>query len=127
MATLDAPSVSDDLYDSRGDEVSAYRPVFTGDIFLDVALADTGNEPKTVMVLSHPCSMRQGSTLRDRLTVAPVDSRSTKISLKSWTTGHYALMPLPALFPEEDDQPFRYVDSTKSPAYRHGHWRLIDG
>jgi hypothetical protein len=125
MATLDTPSSSDDLYDARDDEVSAYRPLFQGDVLSDVVLAEFGDELKTIMVLSHPCSIRQGPTLRDRITVAPVDARPTRISNKTWADSYFALMPLPGLFPTEDDSPFRYVDfnqvtSMRSEALRSG-------
>jgi len=86
------------LYRARGDEVSPYRPLFTGDVFTGIELpGKTGNVKKrSVMIVQHPCSMRiDGVTLAWQVLVAEVTNR-TPLDEDGWR-GNYALMPLPDL------------------------------
>lgn len=88
MATLESPQGSPDewssqLYRALGADVSALRPVFTGDVFQDVSLTLPGatTKPRMLIVLTHPCSMRQdGVALRKRLLVAVVKQRAVTAS-----------------------------------------------
>lgn len=67
LETYDDPA---DLYLARGEEVNPNRPIFTGDVFDEVAIADvqTGG---LAIVVAHPCSFRVGGgQLRDRLLAA---------------------------------------------------------
>ncbi|MFP7834907.1 hypothetical protein [Marisediminicola sp. LYQ134] len=96
----------DALYRARGNEVSASRPVFTGDVFTGIALpGSTGKiKDRTVMVIQHPCSMRtNGVDLAWQVLVAEVTNRK-ELSEDEWTTGHFNLMPLPSLRPELTSQ-----------------------
>jgi len=89
----DAP---EQLYLARGDEVNQYRPLFTGDVFADVAVPGVQAEGMAI-VLAHPCSMRaHGASLQPRILMAAV-GRSDRIGKSAWTTGHFGLMPLPDL------------------------------
>lgn len=90
---LEAPGTDDDpdwdsLYLYRGDEVVAHRPLFTGDVY------DVGE--MRVIVLQHPCALRQGIKLVPRLLVAEVE-RHQELSRAQWTTGSFKVMPLPNL------------------------------
>jgi hypothetical protein len=73
--------------------------VFTGDVFQNVSLALPGatTKPRTLIVLTHPCSMRQdGVALRKRLLVAVVKQRT--VTSDGWPVdGLFDLMPLPNL------------------------------
>ncbi len=82
----------------------------TGDVFAGVDIpgceAVAGDHEKLAIVVSHPCSMRQGHVLNERLQVVRV-TRSDEIPLSMWPKGHYDKMPLPGLTDssetEEDD------------------------
>jgi hypothetical protein len=104
LATLESPQGSFDdwssqLYRALGEDVSALRPVFTGDVFQDVTVALPGatTKPRTLIVLTHPCSMRQdGVALRKRLLVAVVKQRTA--TSDGWPVDRsFDLMPLPNL------------------------------
>lgn len=108
--TLESPSgVSDDwevLYVARGSsEVVNYRPIFTGDVFEDVPLWTPKGDKRTrtVLVLQHPCAMRQDSiTLAKSILVAEVKPHSL-LEPDKWQD-YGKLMPLPDLFPEIMDK-----------------------
>lgn len=92
----------DALYRARGDEVSATRPLFTGDVFTGVQLPGTPGKtkPRSVIVLQHPCSMRtNGVDLSVRVLVAEVTS-TRDIDEIGWSSGNYSLLPLPSLLTE---------------------------
>lgn len=93
MDRLESPSRPDDLYKYRG-QIPLTRPLFQGDIF---EVADHACLPGThrVAILTHPCSMRKGVKLRDRITIAHVSTTTSSLPL-SWK-GHYSVMPLPGL------------------------------
>lgn len=93
MASLESPVQPDDLYKYRG-RVPLTRPIFQGDVF---EVADHACLPDTrrVAILTHPCSMREGVKLRDRITIAHVSTTSSLVPLP-WK-GHYRIMPLPHL------------------------------
>lgn len=107
---LDAPGSDDapdwaSLYRARGDEVSEHRPVFTGDVFFDVAV-DAEDTPKNVIVLQHPCAIRMdGVTLMPKLLVAEVNPDGI-LKPSKWVGGHYKLLPLAALRPGEKPENF---------------------
>lgn len=93
---LDAPSDPSEIY---LEEASVYRPVSTGDIFVDVPVpgcpADDAHFSLT-MVLAHPSAMRRGALLEPLLRAAPVAPRMG-VSKKKWSRGYYDLYPLPLL------------------------------
>lgn len=104
---LEAPASSDELYLARGADVPLLRPIGTGDIFTDVHVpgfhgaAPQAEANSSVMVMTHPCSMRSdGVELVPRLLVAPVRSATHEIPLSAWK-GSYRVMPLPSLFGDE--------------------------
>jgi hypothetical protein len=111
---LDAPDSEDDLYEERKD-VGLARPVMQGDVFDGVPVPAFGSEPSCVQVVMHPCSMREGIPLRERVTVALVQEYRQKITSAVWGR-HGNVMPLPSL--RLDDTPYvadlREVSSVNS-------------
>jgi hypothetical protein len=98
--TDDAPRW-DDVYRCRGDEVVEHRPVFSGDVYSDVEVWGE-DDPKTVMVLQHPCVIRSGTVLAKKLLVAEViPSQIIKPSL--WD-GYVRQMPLARLMPDAEKE-----------------------
>ncbi len=111
VTDLEAPGLGSDgapewgaIYRARGEEVVAYRPVVTGDVFEKVEVAG-GEVPKhkTVIVLQHPCALRtNGVDLVERVLVAEV--RPHKLIDRDRWLGYTKLMPLPELRPELHSQ-----------------------
>lgn len=103
---LEAPCTADNidwsrLYRARGDEVNQQRPVFTGDVFLNVEVedADGATTEKDVIIVQHPCALRSnGVDLVSRLLVAEV-RQHTVIPPAKWAM-YGKIMPLPDLFPD---------------------------
>ena len=99
MDVLECPGTDetpdwDSLYRTRGQEVVAYRPVFTGDVFFHVPIGD--NSPN-VAILQHPCAIRvDGVTLQPSLLVAEVAPLDA-LKPSRWGSHNYKQMPLPAL------------------------------
>lgn len=94
--SLAVPSSVDALY---LEEASLYRPIGTGDVFIDVSIpgAPTFDSPQSlVMLVAHPCGIRRGATLEARAKSAPVVP-AHGISKSKWTNGHFDFFPLPAL------------------------------
>jgi hypothetical protein len=95
LTGLDAPRSADDLYLVRGAEVEPFRPIVTGDVFREVVIPGVSTDPVTAMVLSHPCSMREGAHLRSHVQMAAIQ-RGAPIDLPHWD-GNFGVMPLPEL------------------------------
>lgn len=115
MELLEAPESPDDLYLETGD-VSWSRPVFQGDIYREVHLLGVSEGPTSVMLITHPCSMRQGESLRERLAGVHVVEYQ-KLPLPRWRSGHYDVMPLPGSVADALDMnhpaaDFRYIGGT---------------
>jgi hypothetical protein len=68
-----------------------------GDIFADVPLPGFSESPHYAQIVMHPCNMRRGAVLRDRLTVIPVQEYSMRSS--DWTK-RFRIMPLPEMHGE---------------------------
>ena len=94
--TLATYADPDELYLARGAEVNPNRPLFTGDVLLDVAIPGVQDRGLGI-VIAHPCSIRgaQGHLL-DRILVAAVRSHQ-QVGRKSWTEGFHGRTPLPVL------------------------------
>jgi hypothetical protein len=88
-ARLDGPDTADELYLARFDQVGPYRPVMTGDIFQEVTIPGVGLDHEAAMVISHPCNMRAGARLRDRIQMIPIVNYQD-VPLQQWTTGGHA-------------------------------------
>ncbi len=102
---LEFPASADDLYLARGVEVSAARPLMQGDVLEDVELPGIDDGHGKAAILTHPCSMRRGSRLADRLLVGRVGT-TTPLALEAWATGHIRVMPLPELDPNAPQQSY---------------------
>ena len=103
----------DELYDERGD-VALSRMIFQGDIFRDVCLPGFGPELHVVQIVAHPCSMRAGTRLNKRVTVAPV-VRHQKVSGSAWN-GHFGVMPLAELQEDAIHYAATFNDITAAPS-----------
>lgn len=97
---LETPANSDELYRYRGDEVPRYRPIVQGDVFGHVEIPGLDDGMGYAVVLAHPCSMRDGTRIRERLLVGRVSPCPQPLL---WT-GHFGLMPLPDLLPGSSDR-----------------------
>lgn len=102
----------DDLYDERGD-VARSRMIFQGDVFRDVMLPGFDDSPQTVQVVAHPCSMRAGTKLHKRITVAPV-VRNQQITGDGWN-GSIRIMPLADLI-DGKHYAAKFIDITAAPS-----------
>ncbi|WP_125614080.1 hypothetical protein [Specibacter cremeus] len=91
------------LYRARGDEVSASRPIFTGDIFEDAScIGPQGTVKKTILILQHPCALRtNGVDLVSRLLVAEVVASDSLVPASEWK-GRFKQMPLPELYAQPE-------------------------
>lgn len=118
LATYTDPA---ELYLARGDEVNPNRPLFTGDVFAEVAIPGvqgpgTGTDKAMGMIVAHPCSFRIGQgQLEDRILVSRVEPH-TKQGASAWRTRFLNLMPLTDLKPQA---------ATDDPGYWVAHLELI--
>lgn len=87
-SNLETPDRPDAIYTAIGEDVDIFRPVFTGDVY-------TLPDGRRVMIIQHPCALRRGTNLIDRLLVAEV-SQSNRLP-EDWAAGHFKIMPLPGL------------------------------
>lgn len=97
----------DDLYEERNG-VSYARPILQGDVFEGIAVPGLGDERLTVQVVMHPCSMRRGAELVERVQVAPVESYQR---VTNWN-GHTRVMPLPDLYKDGKHYAAKFGDTT---------------
>lgn len=104
---------ADRLYDERG-SVSWCRPLLQGDVYNDVVLPGFGDEPRLVQVVTHPCAMRRGPDMNDRITVAPVEPYQL-IEGDDWD-GHLRVMPLADLHGNGTSFATKFVDVTAAPS-----------
>lgn len=94
--TLATYSVPDDLYLAKGDDVNPHRPLFTGDVLDDIAIAGVQDSGKAI-IIAHPCSMRgRNAALLPSLLCAPVDAHH-RVNPHEWATGFYDRSPLPTI------------------------------
>lgn len=86
------------LYLTRGDEVSPFRPFFTGDVFSGVSIPGVPDVGYAI-VIAHPCSMRTGSKLNDSMLAATIRPHDP-VPTHQWMEGFFNRMPLPELHGE---------------------------
>lgn len=86
---------ADELYLARGAEVNPRRPIFTGDVFEGVAIAGIQDGHGSAMVISQPCTMRQGPRMRPHMLAIAVQER-TPLRPDRWVRC-YKEYPLPEL------------------------------
>jgi len=114
MTHLDAPEASDDLYHARG-EVTIALPIMQGDVYEGIVVPGLADEPTTVAIVMHPCSMRAGANLRQKITVAAVKPYQL-LRDEDWHTGHVNVMPLPALRQNADGYAIDFRDVAAVPS-----------
>jgi hypothetical protein len=86
-----------ELYVARGDDVNELRPIFSGDVFADVAIAGIQGHGMAVLV-AHPCSIRGANAqLRDHMMAAAVLESAENVGPGAWRRGRYDQTPLPGL------------------------------
>lgn len=107
MDSIDA----EDLYEERG-AVSYARPLLQGDVFAGVPVPGLSTEALTVQIVTHPCSMRRGTDLNDRIQVVPVE---TYQRVSDWG-GHVRVMPLPDLLEDGGYHAAKFVDLSAAAA-----------
>ncbi len=100
---LGKPPGLDEIYRARGDEVEIHRPRLQGDVSRGIALPgldddDDDDEHSLALIVDHPCSMRSGVQLRERVQMVRVRPKPD-LPKDKWPTGHYCLFPLPELIP----------------------------
>ena len=96
----------DKFYEYRGEPGSEdappiWVPVQQGDVFRGVRVPgiDTPDaEDALAMVFMHPCVMRKGAVLADRVTVFKVSQETRKDRPFERFAGNYSAIPLPDLF-----------------------------
>lgn len=96
----------DNFYEYRGmpgafDAPPIWLPVQQGDVFLGVnvpGIDPPESDPPLAMVFMHPCVMRRGPVLAERITVFSVRQMTAKPKTYETYVGHYSGMPLPDLF-----------------------------
>jgi len=108
MASLETPPDPDGIYDARG-EVPLARPITQGDVFRGVDIPGFDESVPAVIITQHPCSMRAGSRLRERIMVSAVRPRQT-IHSKDWQ-GNASAMLLPNLLEDSKDYQADFRDS----------------
>jgi hypothetical protein len=108
LTQLGRPESEDDLYLARGDEVEPYRPLLQGDVFSEVFIPGVEIVHEFAVVASHPCSMRRGAVLRERLQLLPVTTYP-HVPLDDWPVGHFRVFPLPSLDPARSGHHFAAI------------------
>lgn len=97
---LGKPPGLDEIYGARGDEVAIHRPRLQGDVSRGIALPGLDDDDKhsLALIVDHPCSMRSGVQLRERVQMVRVRPEPD-LPKNEWPTGFYRLFPLPKLIP----------------------------
>jgi len=94
--TLETYQDTAELYLARRSEVNASRPLFTGDVLLDIAIPGIQKSGMAVVV-AHPCSMRgKGGQINDRVMLAAVTPHDT-LRPSVWASGYFDRAPMPDL------------------------------
>ncbi len=100
-ATLDAPDDDDVLYLAIGGVVEDVRPVNQGDVYRGITLPGFPADDHDIVILTtHPCSLRAGAGLKQRLQAAPI-RRGKQISPADWGSSFLRQMPLPGLMDDK--------------------------
>lgn len=101
---LETPDSWDSIYSARGEEIEDARPPFTGDVY--------DAEGSLLMLVQHPCALRRGVAMYDRLLVVKVKSSGKPRS--NWAAHAFTEMPLPELNEEHYIGDFTEVDIIES-------------
>src|ERR1019366_8528714 len=91
---LDGPADDQELYEALGEQCGDLRPICQGDVFSGVTLPGFDEDHELVMLVGHPCTLREGPALRPRLQAAPVRSYQ-RVPARKWPTRDKKVFPLP--------------------------------
>ena len=83
IGELIAPEGDDELFDCE-EEALALKPVMTGDIFVGVTVPGEP-DPVDVMVAGHPCTIRMGAVLAERVPCAGIVNHQS-VPYHRWPT-----------------------------------------
>ena len=83
--SLEAWGTVEQLYHSRAEEVSEHRPLHTGDVVDDIPIPGV-QEAGPGIIVAHPCSMRAGPKLADKVLMASVRPHEP-VPQHKWTLG----------------------------------------
>lgn len=84
---LDAPNTPEAIYRARLGDIEPFRPFLTGDVFENVLIPGIPDGTGLAILLEHPCAMREGPVLRDRLLMARVEEDPGLPRPSKWPTG----------------------------------------
>lgn len=122
----ETPRPPESIYEGRGEDVDAFRPVFTGDVF---GLPEPNSRP--VIVLQHPCALRSdGVELVPRVLIAKLRPAREVLGRekirRDWHEESLRVMPLPNLLEDGEHwvADFREVDTVPGPQLQSGTDRL---
>lgn len=83
IGDLTAPEDDDELFDCE-EEALTLKPVMTGDVFVGVMVPGE-HEPVDLMVAGHPCTIRRGAVLAERVPCARIVSHQS-VPYERWPT-----------------------------------------
>jgi hypothetical protein len=92
---LATPTSVDEIYVARGD-VAPHRPLLQGDVFDGIVIPGVEIEHDRALVATHPCTMRKGAVIVERVKALPVTPYQ-EVDLDRWADSHYRVFPLPQL------------------------------
>jgi len=92
---LTIPGSVEELYIARDGETTC-RPQLQGDVFSGITIPGVGLPHDYAMIASHPCTMRRGPRLVERVKMIPVTTYQD-VQLDRWTDSHFRVCPLPEL------------------------------
>ncbi|MDH2414339.1 hypothetical protein [Nocardioides sp. CER19] len=92
---LEDPTDPEAMYLEVGTAVPVARPIMFGDVFRDVSCIRGGAPSPFVMVVTHPCSMRSGTELKQTVVTASLgDPGYPGRKAAKWRRGWFDQMPI---------------------------------
>jgi hypothetical protein len=98
--TLETFVTAEDLYLYRGGDVNPRRPLFTGDVFQNLASAPEDGSTMA-MIIAHPCTFRGANAQLGELVSVVSVLQHERVGPGAWTRGHFDKSPLPELTTED--------------------------
>jgi hypothetical protein len=105
---LDCPASEESLYESVAPDCDDLRPICQGDVFRDVCMPGFDDDHDLVMLIGHPCSLREGAKLKARLQAVPVRPYE-RFPLRKWGTLHRKVFSLPGILHEHHAAELSYT------------------
>jgi hypothetical protein len=104
--------LTQNIFTTSGATLREVAPYFRVTYSRISSIPGFADEPRLVQVVAHPCSMREGTGLRPRITVAPVEKHS-RINGNGWNR-NLRVMPLAELV-DGEHYAAELVDVTAAP------------